>query len=235
MSDTPNTPPSSDEEPTAEEVAAAGVMRPLEELPSPWTVKGRPKMIEKPTLSALSPEDRKIVIERAAGSNDPEALNAALQGFLRERSAEFRLKAGAGEGATATEREALSQMNQLRLLSDEHTRIEAELAEVREHRTEYGDDGNPVPVPVYAVQGSGRSAREARMEAIRHEMALIAGVEGEAALQRAARADALRIREFQAAIAERNEIKRRAQDMVREDRINEAARAKARFLKGNLG
>jgi hypothetical protein len=235
MTDTPDTPKSPDDEPTAEEVAAAGAMRPLEELPSPWTVKGNPKMLEKPSLGALSPEDRRTVIDRASGSNDPEALNAALHDFLRERSAEFRLKAGGGQGTTATEREALEQMNQLRLLGDEYRRLEAELAEVREHRTELDASGNAVAVPVYAVQGDGRRGRESRMDEIRHAMALVAGVQGEAALQRAARADALRIRQQKVDAYKHREIKRRAHEMALEEEINAAASNKARFLKGGLG
>lgn len=232
LTDTHSTPPSPAEEPTPQEIAAAGVIRPLEELPSPWQVKGNPRMIEEPTLAALSPEDRQKVIQNASRSNDPDALNVALHGFLRERSAEFRLKAGAGEGATATEREAISQINQLRLLSEEHSRLEAELAEVREHRTELDAHGNPVAVPVYALQGASRAAREARMNEIRHQQALIAGVQGEEALKRAAREDAIRIREVRAAIADRDEIERRAHEIVREDRLNAAAAAKAKFLRG---
>jgi hypothetical protein len=234
MSDTfPNTPLSPDEEPTAEEIAEAGRMRQLEELPSPWTVKGNPPMIAEPTLGALSPEDRKAVIERAAGSRDPDALNVALRDFLRERSAEFRLKAGAGEGATATEREALEQMNQLRLLGEELGRIERELAEVREHRTELDANGNPVAVPVYSLQGDGRTGREARAEEIKHQMALVAGVQGEAALQRAAREDAIRARELRTAAYVASETKRRAQELALEERINAAARTRAKFLKGS--
>lgn len=235
MTDTPDTPPSPDEEPSAEEIAAAGVMRPLEELPSPWTVKGSPAMISEPDLGSLSPEDRRTVIDRASGNSDPEALNAALHDFLRERSAEFRIKAGAGEGATETEREALSQMNQLRLLGDEYSRLKAELAEVREHSTEYDDNGNPMAVPVYAEEGASRRGRQFRMDEIKHQMALVAGVQGEAALMRAARSDALRNRQQQVDAYKHREIKRRAHEMVIEDEINAAARTKAKFLKGSVG
>ena len=234
MSTNPEAPPSPDNEPTAEEIAAAGAMRPLEELPSPFEVIGNPPMIAEPTLAALSPEDRRKVIDRAAGSG-PDALNVALHGFLRERSGEFRLKAGAGAGATETEREALSQMNQLRLLGEELGRIEAELAEVREHRTELDAKGNSVAVPVYVLQGDGRTGREARIEAIKHEMALVAGVQGEAALKRAARADAIRARELKTAAYVASETKRRASELALEEQINAAARTRAKFLKGNIG
>jgi hypothetical protein len=73
------------------------------------------------------------------------------------------------------------------------------------------------------------------MAEIAHEMALIAGIQGEAALKRAAREDAIRARELKAAAFERDEIERRARELVREDRINAAAQSKAKFLKGTLG
>jgi len=232
--DTPNTPASPDEEPTAAEVAAAGTIRPLDQLPSPWVVKGEPAFVSAPTLEALSPADQQTVRQRA-GSSRPEAISSALNAFLRERQQEVRIRCGAGDGATETEREALDQMNQLRLMGEESARIEAELAEVREHRTEYDASGSAMAVPVYALQGSIRSAREARLDEIRETMALVAGIEGEAALQRAARTDAVRIRKLQSDAFELREVERRANEMVREDRINAAARAKAKFLKGNLG
>jgi len=234
MTDTPTMPASPDDEPTAAEVAAAGTLRPLDQLPSPWTIKGEPAVVSTPTLEALSPTDRQTVIDRA-GSSDPAAINTALNTFLRERQQEVRIRCGAGEGATHTEREALDQMNQLRLLTEEFHQIETDLADVREHRTDYDADGNPVPVPVYAIQGDMRSAKQYRLDEIKGQMALVAGVEGEAALKRAARNDALKTREITQRTAELREIGRRAQEMVREDRIDEAARRKAKFLKGNIG
>jgi hypothetical protein len=228
-------PANPDEEPTAAEIKAAGVIRSLDQLPSPWVVKGEPTVvIREPTLEALSPADQQTVIKNA-GSTDPTAVSRALNAFLRDRSAEVRIRCGAGDGATETEREALDQMNQLRLLTEESHRLETELADVREHRTEYDANGNPVPVPVYALQGDLRSSRQHRLDEIREEMALVAGIQGEAALQRAARADALRIRKLNSEAFEVREIERRANEMVREDRINEAARTKAKFLKGNVG
>jgi hypothetical protein len=170
-----------------------------------------------------------------AGSSRPEAITAALTTFLRERSADVRIRCGAGEGATETEREALDQMNQLRLMSEEFHRLETELAEVREHRTKCDANGNPVPVPVYALQGSLRSSRQNRLDEINEQMALVAGLQGEAAMTRAARTDALRIRKIQSDFADAREIDRRAHEMAREERLNAAASTKAKFLKGNIG
>jgi hypothetical protein len=234
VTDTTTSTPTSTDEPTAAEIAAAGVIRPLDALPSPWIVKGEPRILSQPTLEALSPADQKVVMERA-GSSNPEAISNALNGFLRDRQRDLRIRCGAGEGATATEAEALDQLNQVRLLTEEIDRIETELADVREHRTEYDAEGRPVAVPVYAVQGSLRSAKQHRLSEISGQLALISGVEGEAALNAAARKDALRARELAEQTADRAEIKRRAEQMVREKRLDAAARTHAKFIEGNLG
>jgi hypothetical protein len=238
MSDTPNTPASPEplptDEPTAAEMAAAGAIRPLEQLPSPWTVKGNPKAISEPTLSGLSPADQQTVMERA-GSTDPKAVNAALMDFLKERQREFRIKCGAGEGATATEREALSQLNQVRLLSTEFHRLEDELAEVSGYRTKYDDQDNPVPVPIHLHQGDSRSAKQHRMVEIKRQLALLAGHEGEAALRQAARSDVLKTRDINRQLSDHREVERRAHEMAREDRINAAARQKAKLYGGSHG
>jgi ERCC4-related helicase len=120
-------------------------------------------------------------------------------------------------------------------MTEEYNRLDTELADVSEHRTEYDANGNAVPVPVYVHQGTGRTAREHRMGEIKHQMALLAGVEGEAAMKRAARKDVLKAREITRQLTDSREIERRAHELAREDRINEAARTKAKFLHGNLG
>jgi hypothetical protein len=229
MSDTSDTPISPDEEPTAEELAEASAIRPLEDLPSAWTVKGSPRMLEEPTLKALAPEDQQTVRE-AAGSNDPEAVKAALFSFLREKQTHARILYGAGEGASAAEREALNQMNQLRLHGEEYRRLEAELAAVGEARVETDANGDQFVVPVPKLQGSQRTWREARMREIGQAMSLLAGIEGEAGMERAAREEALKRRKVRAQIEERRAITRRAHEIASERRITKAAEAKAKFL-----
>jgi hypothetical protein len=229
MSDNTDTPISPEDEPTEAEIAEARAMRPIEDLPSNFTVKGNPQMLaELPPLTAFSQEDRQA-IRQAAGSDAPEAIQGAILDFLQERRTEFRIKAGPGEGASGPEREALEQLNQLRLWSEEYHRLEAELARPIDHRTEYDERGEPVAVPIY-LQGSLRTSREVRMGELRQSMSLLAGIEGEAAMQRAVRSEALNRRKVKAQIEERQEIIRRAHEKAREKRINEAADAKAKFL-----
>lgn len=227
------TAPAPDDEPTPEEIAAAGTIRPIDDIPSPWIVKGTPAILSAPTLSALSPDDQKAVRERA-GSTDERAIQSALTEFLKDRQRDFRIRCGPGEGATETERTALSQANELRLLADEQSRIEAELAEVWDHRTEIGPDGNPVAVPVYRHQGDARAAREARLEQIVYQAALVAGIEGDKELNAARRADALKARAVRQQTAERDEIKRMGAALIREERVKKGAEAYAKFHRPNL-
>lgn len=229
MSDNPNPAPLPEDEPTEDELAAASAMRPIEELPSAWTVRGNPRMLAEPTLKALSPEDQQTVRE-AAGSSDPDAIQSALISFLRDKQAQSRIMYGAGNGATEPERAALEVMNQVRLYQAEAASIEAELAEVAEAKIEQDENGEQFAVPVYRVQGNRRTASERRLAELRVEISRLSGVDGEAAIKRAIREEALKQRAVKAQIQEREEINRRAHSMAAEKRINEAAANKARFL-----
>jgi len=233
MTDTP-IPPNPDDEPTVEELAAASSIRPLDGLPSNWTVKGNPSHpgFLTPSISALSPNDQTIVRQRA-GSADPEAVQKALLGFLQEKRAEARVLTGAGEGATEAERTALEQMGTMRQLSREAERIEAELADVVEYRNEI-IDGQPTPVPVYRYNREGRTAREARLNEIKHEMALVAGIEGERDLERAVRSDVMRTRELNRQFAERAEAKALGEKMLRDERVKAQAETYAKHRRHTL-
>ena len=149
---------------------------------------------------------------------------------LRQRSAEFRIKAGVGEGATEPEREALSIQNQMRLYAEEYGRIEAELADVAEARIEKDANGDQFVVTIPALEGSQRTWREARMREIGQAMSRLAGPEGEAAMRRAARDEALKRRQLKAQIEEQREIARRAHEIASERRIKAGAEARAKFL-----
>lgn len=63
--------PLPDDEPTPEELRAAGTMRPLEALPSNWTIKGNPRLIEELSEATLkipqvSRKDRHFGLNRDA-------------------------------------------------------------------------------------------------------------------------------------------------------------------------
>jgi hypothetical protein len=72
------------------------------------------------------------------------------------------------------------------------------------------------------------------MAEIGRQMVLLSGREGEEALKRAARTDVMRKRQITQQLADGREIERRAHEIAREDRINEAARRKAKLYGGDL-
>lgn len=234
MTDTTTTAP--DDEPTAAEMAAFNSFDPVNDVPSPVQVTGDARAFfdrigAEPTLQALNPELRHAAEARLAGLPwTPEAERAAVLAVLRDNSREFRIKAGAGEGATETQRTMLQQANQIRQLAGEYERIKTLLAEVREFRNEVDDTGKPTPVPVYVSEGDSRRALEARLDEVGREMALIAGIQGDRELKEANRADALQARKTRQQIADHREASRRAAKMAREDHINRMARTKAKFL-----
>jgi len=228
---TTTTTTTTDAEPTAEELAAVSTIRPLADIPSNWVVKSDFK-ISAPTLAALSPSEQEVVRQRA-GSSDGDAINSALIGYLREKQADARISSGAGAGTTAVEHVVLRQAATVRQLNAEVARIEDELADVREHRTEYEND-KPVAVPVYRYTGRARIDRETHVNDIKHQIALIAGIEGEAELMEAARADALRARSIREQIAERQEVQALGEKMLRDERIRAQAESYASFRRSNI-
>jgi hypothetical protein len=231
MSDENNTPLPSDDL-TPAEIAEASRIRPLEEIPSNWTVKGEPTAaIFTPSVDALSPADRKIVFDRAGAGADEAKVQSALMGFLHEKRGEARIAAGAGPDATEVEQEALSQLQQVRDLARELTQIEQELAEVARYDHGRDADGNPTAVPVLRLDGEARTRRQHRMAEIVQAIDRIEGQEGAKALKEAAKREAMKRRALLTQQEDAAEIQRRAEMLVREDRINARAASRARMLR----
>lgn len=231
MSEESNTPLPSDEL-TSAEIAEASHIRPLNEIPSNWTVKGEPTArIFTPSIEALNPADRKAVQERAGAGADEARLQSTLIGFLQEKRGEARILAGAGPDATEVEQEALSQLKQVTDLSRELDRITNELAEVTRYDTVMDDEGNPSPVAVLRYQGQARDNRQHRMAEIVQAIDHIQGEEGAKALKEAAEREAIQRRAIRAQKQEAVEVERLAETMVYNERINARAATRARMLR----
>lgn len=231
MSDENNTPQPSDDL-TPAEIAEASRIRPLSEVPSNWRVKGEATAaIFTLSIEALSPDDRKTVYERAGAGADPTKLQSTLMSFLHEKRGEARIVAGAGPDATLVEQEALSQLQQVRELSRELDTVERELSEVARYDTGRDADGNPTAVPVLRLDGEARTRRQHRMAEIVQAIDRIQGAEGAKALEEAAKQEAMKRRELRNMQEDANEVQRRAESIVREERINERAQTRARMLR----
>lgn len=216
---------------TPAEIAEASRIRPLDEIPSNWTVKGEPTAaIFTPSIEALSPADRKIVYERAGAGADAAKVQSTLIGFLHEKRGEARIAAGAGPDATEVEHEALSQVQQVRELSRELDRISEELSDIARYDQGRDADGNPVAVPVLRLEGEARTRRQHRLAEIVQAIDRIQGEEGQRALEEAAKREAMKRRALLTQQEDAAEVQRRAETMVREDRINARAAVRARML-----
>lgn len=166
MSEVSNTPLPSDDL-TSAEIAEASRIRPLNEIPSNWTVKGElTAAIFIPSIEGLNPDDRKVVYDRAGAGADVAKLQSTLINFLQEKRGEARILAGAGPDATEVEQEALSQLQQLRTLSREFDRVTGELAEVARYDSGWDAEGNPIAVPVLRYEGQARDNRQHRLAEI---------------------------------------------------------------------
>ncbi len=233
MSEESNTPLPSDDL-TSAEIAEASRIRPLEEIPSNWTVKGEPTArMFTPSIEALNPEHRKVVQDRAGAGADAAKVQSTLISFLQEQRGQARILAGAGAGATEVEQEALSQLKQVNDLSREFDRITNELSDVARYDRGRDADGNPIAVPVLRYEGRARDNRQYRMAEIVQAIDRIQGEEGSKALEEAAKREALQRKALRGQVEDAAEIQRRAETMVREERISARATTRARMLRNS--
>ncbi len=231
MSEEYNTPlPSADF--TPEELAEASAMRPLEAVPSNWTVKGDPSFTKfTPSVEALAPTDQKAVRQLAGPNATGEQLQSALMGFLQNKRIEARIIAGAGPDATEPEREALEQLGQIRELAREHGKLQAELADVARYENGFDADGNPIAIPVLRFQGEAVTIRTHRMAEIAQAVTDLEGDRGKKAMEEAVRREAANRREQRTRLEEAAEVERRAEAMVREERVEARAKTRANMLR----
>ena len=231
MTEQTNTTPLPSDDITPEELAEASRIRPLEAIPSNWTMKGeRTAAIFTPSVEALSPDDRKVVYDRAGAGADEAKVQSTLISFLHEKRGQARILAGAGPDATEVEQEALSQLKQVNDLSREFDRISKELSDVGRYDNGWDADGNPIAVPVLRYEGQARDNRQYRLAEIAQAIDRIQGAEGTKALEEAAKREALHRRALRTQREDAVEVERRAETIVREERINSRAATRARML-----
>lgn len=217
---------------TPEELAEASAMRPLEAVPSNWTVKGDPAFTKfTPKIDALAPADQKAVREIAGPNATEERLQSALMSVLQNKRIEARIIAGSGPDATEPEREALAQLGQMRELVREHGKLQAELGEVVRYENSTDADGNPIGIPVYRYQGEAQARRTHRMAEIVNAITDLEGDRGAKAMDEAVRREAAKRRELRTQVEEAAEVERLAEAMVRDERVNARAKTRANMLR----
>ncbi|WP_205478560.1 hypothetical protein [Sphingomonas arenae] len=235
MTDNTTTAPSAAPEPTDAELAEHfSTYDPLD-APSSAQADGDVRLT-LPLLSGLSPALRQEVEAKLALvplSEREEATPGLIAEVLRANSRNYRVMAGLGEGATHTQRVDVQIANQVRLLSEEVSRIQALLDEDR--MVEDPVTGEMVPTPHKAVQGDQRSGYQTRLQEIRHQYNLLTGHEGAKLREEAIQKDIAQYRAVRDQLSRAKEADALAEKMARDAEVQRLAEAKFRFKRSNLG
>ncbi|WP_416832993.1 MAG: hypothetical protein ACMUJI_07820 [Erythrobacter sp.] len=217
--------------------------------PSPvkLTGGGAFKAPERFTVEILPPDRRAKIEQELAqvpGSQRAQREHELVTEALKQNSVELRIKAGPGEGATPVERERFLLAREVYELENEELAILAELAKVEKAVPVFNEiTGEPVIDPktgqqqmklIDLIQGDRRKAMEARAAEIRRQIDLLNGFEGDRRLQRALKVTVEAEKARQQQLAEEQEARRRADEIIRNERIEAKAEAYAKNRRNTL-
>lgn len=208
--------------------------------PGPVEAIGSLPKITRIPASALPPEHRDPIV--AAMANAPEDRREAIEDrmvaeALNKVRIGIRMDAGLGKDANAYERERFAIARDFERLDKEELALMNELAAVDHGRPEFDDRGNPVIDPatgqqrvqwIEKVQGELRRGKVARLQEIINAKKALETVEGP---RRKAKALKEAVEERKRLLA-RTEIQaaaeKRAEEILREEEVEELARAFAK-------
>lgn len=212
--------------------------------PSPvkLTGGGAFKAPDRFSLSILPPDKHAPIqaeLAKVPAAQRAQREHELVQEALKQNSLELRIKAGPGEGATPFERERFQIAREIHELETEELNIHLQLAEVERWEPVYNEiTGEPIIDPktgqqmvkaTEVIQGDRRKAMEARAKELAYRVGLLRGVEGDQREQKALKAtiEADKLREQ--ALADREEVKRMAEELAREKRLRQQAETLAKF------
>lgn len=231
MTDIPNTLPT-DEDLEAEIVS----FDPVYDVPSPVEVVGNVlDRISTPKIEAFPPEVQDRIRAKLA-TVTPGNRDLFEERFIREElyafSAYTRVKSGVGEGANAYQREFYALNSEVNQTSDEITRLTLELAKKRTMTDRATGQTVELEDPYHAPD------RVRAMEAELHnQIARLHSLQGPEKERRLAKAKDRAVADRKAIlqqIADTKEADRRASEIVRNERIDKVAEARAKRLRSSL-
>lgn len=211
--------------------------------PSPvrLTGGGAFKAPERFTLAILPPAKRGPIEAELANvplSDRAQREHELVTSALKQNSVELRIKAGPGEGATELDRAQFAVARDIHELETKELAIRAELAGVEKWVPVYNEitgeavidpkTGQQQLVAVERVQGARRKALEDEVRELAYRAELLRGIEGDRRIQKALQATIEAEKERERQLAEREEIKRLADDLARDKRVREQAELLAR-------
>lgn len=189
-------------------------------------------------LTSLPPriaEPIKAELASASPERRPALEAKLIAEALYSNSLQLRVSAGPGAGANPYQIESFAQAKERQDLENEAWSLRAELADVaRWDNVADPKTGKQQPVAVERVQGHPRKLKEGRLNEIERKLEALK-IEGPRRLKKAMQEAVEAHKAKQQQIADEAEARRRAEQIVREDRINDRAAVRARMLKGSIG
>lgn len=208
----------------------------MNDVPGPVSGGEGIKVPTQLTASILPPEKQAEVEAALSGltltarqQREPQLVQQALE----DNHFELMVAMGPGEGATAYQREYFQQLNEGRDIQQQLAAIEADLAEVVDkRRDEDPTTGATVWHDVHKLEGQQRTNAEHRRTDLLYRLSLLKGVEGQRRLEKATVDAVEQHKARQAALADEAEAQKRADEMLREERIEERATLYAKSKRG---
>lgn len=211
----------------------------LTEVPGPVSVTGDVK-IPEPTLSALPPAMREKIeaqMVMVPASQRHATEKELVTKALRQNASRVRSLGGVSETATPYHKEMAAVAREVRTAEAEFDKISEQLTTILRYENAWDDAKQEnVPVPVYAVHGSLRTALVNRQAELNYKIKLLAnddgtlGIEGRRRVDKAlAESVALR-KAVEEQAADLKAIEERAQVKARESRIERQADIRAKML-----
>lgn len=192
-----------------------------------------------PGLSALSP-DLRAEVERDLGAMSParraEAEPAAIAQVLAKHGRGIRVLLGNGAGTNRWHDENLTIAREHHDLTAEWSKITAQMTEVE--RYDVGADGNPVAVNRMSASAQVRAA--AQLRDIDYRLGLLVKSDGSHGIEARMRLDKAMLEAVEASKSlaaqaeEHREAEKRADQLLREERINHKAELLAKHRRTSL-
>ncbi len=192
--------------------------------------------------ASILPPDKREAVEKQLAAVPPnlraDREHQLVAEALKESSKELRIKVGVGSGATPLEREQFAVAGDIHRLEKEADAIQDELNEIERWQAVYDEAGKPVIDPdtgqqkmeaVLRVSGERRAGMENRWRELVHRLGLLNSIEGDRRIERALKATIEAEKQRNAQLADRAEAAKRADEILREERIQQQAEALARM------
>lgn len=208
---------------------------PVYEMAGPVEMLGDVRLPATVSANALPPAMRDPI--HAAMAKAPPESRARIEQemvakALYQNSLELRIKGGPGANATEYQREICAVLSEIHNLNTERWKLETELAEVSGFDTVIDPvTGVATAVPIERMVGERRKGWQERIRLIDHQVAQLEGAEGKHRKAKALFNSVQTRKRALADLADAAEIKTRAADMVREERITKAADARFRMMR----